>query len=257
MGTAHILEALQQVNSPCIAVMITSDKSYDNLEWTWGYRETDALGGKDPYSASKGGAELAIKTYFHSFFNTPQSKIKIGVGRAGNVIGGADWATDRIVPDCMRAWSQNQVVEIRRPNATRPWQHVLEPLSGYLVLGEYLQKEVQIHGEPYNFGPNTNQNFSVQELIHEMLPHWEGAQWKDTSDPHAPHEATLLKLCCDKALHQLAWSPVLNFQETAKMTVEWYRTFYENPHTDMYQYSIHQIEEFTELAKQRGIQWAQ
>ncbi len=153
IGTANILEALRGLDNDCIAVMITSDKCYDNVEWIWGYKETDALGGKDPYSASKGGAELMIKTYYHSYF-TKKPNIKISSVRAGNVIGGGDWAASRIVPDCFRAWDKGEKVVIRSPYATRPWQHVLEPLSGYLRTGEMLLNAPQaINGEAFNFGP--------------------------------------------------------------------------------------------------------
>ena len=146
LGTANLLNALRSLKKSVVAIMITSDKAYDNLEWVWGYRETDRLGGKDPYSASKGMAELVIRTYVESFFNSSDSNIRVGITRAGNVIGGGDWALDRIVPDCMRAWSLNKTVDIRSPQATRPWQHVLEPLSGYLALASELEKNKQFHG---------------------------------------------------------------------------------------------------------------
>jgi len=255
IGSAHILEALRQVNHPCNVVMITSDKCYDNVEWTWGYRETDALGGKDPYSASKGGAEFVIKTYAHSYFSDQNSPIKVAVGRAGNVIGGGDWAKDRIVPDCMRTWSQNQSVEIRNPVSTRPWQHVLEPLSGYLVLGQKLAENSKLNGEAFNFGPNPNQNYSVAHLIEEMQKHWSDGSWKDISNPENPHEANLLKLCCDKALHTLDWKSVMDFEETIRYTVDWYRHYYENPNEDIYGFTRTQIEEYTHLAKKRGLSW--
>ena len=169
IGSTSVLESLRELNKTVVAVMITSDKAYDNMEWVWGYRETDRLGGKDPYSASKGMAELAIRCYVESFFNLPDSNVKVGITRAGNVIGGGDWAKDRIVPDCMRAWSENRVVDIRSPNATRPWQHVLEPLSGYLVLAMELAMSPEVHGNAYNFGPPANQNHRVRELIDEMV----------------------------------------------------------------------------------------
>lgn len=169
IGSANVLDALRFLDKSVVAVMITSDKAYDNVEWVWGYRETDRLGGKDPYSASKGMAELAIRTYVDSFFNSPDSNVRVGITRAGNVIGGGDWAVDRIVPDCMTAWSQNKIVDIRSPDATRPWQHVLEPLSGYLLLGSQLYGSSDLHGEAYNFGPPANQNHSVRALIDKMM----------------------------------------------------------------------------------------
>ena len=155
IGTANVLEALRKLEKEVAVVMITSDKVYDNVEWVWGYRETDRLGGKDPYSASKAMAEIVIRTYVESYFNTEDSNVHIGIARAGNVIGGGDWALDRIVPDCMTAWSQDKVVDIRNPWATRPWQHVLEPLSGYLLLAAHLVLKTNKHGKPYNFGPST------------------------------------------------------------------------------------------------------
>jgi CDP-glucose 4,6-dehydratase len=257
MGTAHILEALRLVGQPCTAIMITSDKCYDNVEWTWGYRETDPIGGRDPYSASKGAAELVIKTYAQSYFASDSSPVKVAVGRAGNVIGGADWALDRIVPDCMSSWSQKKTVEIRNPGATRPWQHVLEPLGGYLLLGANLSNNALLNGEAYNFGPPSNQNYTVETLINEMGLHWDNIKWKDVSqkEDHV-HEAGLLKLCCDKALHSLRWEPVLNFQETVKFTVDWYRSFYENQSGDIYSLTIKQVREYLAAAEKRT-EWTQ
>lgn len=254
IGTMNILEALRQVNSPCCAVMITSDKCYDNLEWVWGYRETDALGGKDPYSASKGAAELVIKTYANSFFNKPESNVKASSARAGNVIGGGDWAQDRIVPDCMRAWSAGKPVQVRNLNATRPWQHVLEPLSGYLLLGERLYENPRLNGEPFNFGPQDNQSYTVGELIAQMQKSWHGKVDVVQNSNDKEKEATLLKLCCDKALNILSWQANLNFKETARFTVEWYRRFYEQTN-DVFNMTCDQIEEYVRLAESRQHTW--
>jgi len=171
VGTMNILEALRKLERPCVAVLITSDKCYDNVEWVWGYRETDRLGGKDIYSGSKGAAELVIRSYLHSFFQD-HHPVRLAIGRAGNVIGGGDWAKDRIVADCMRAWGEGRSVEIRSPNATRPWQHVLEPLSGYLSLGQALVQQSQLHGEAFNFGPRAGQNQTVVELLGALGQHW-------------------------------------------------------------------------------------
>ena len=168
MGTANILEALRIINSKCTVVMITSDKAYDNVEQVWGYKENDKMGGKDIYSGSKGAAELIIKSYYHSFFKSQNSNVKLSIARAGNVIGGGDWAKDRIVVDCMKAWSENKKVEIRAPKATRPWQHVLEPLSGYLNLGQELYNNPKLHGEAFNFGPRAEQNHTVEELLIDL-----------------------------------------------------------------------------------------
>ena len=256
MGTVHVLDALRHLKKPCVAVMITSDKCYDNKEWVWGYRETDVLGGKDPYSASKGAAELAIRAYIESVMRD-HSHIRLGIGRAGNVIGGGDWAEDRIVPDCVRAWSQGRSVEIRRPHATRPWQHVLEPLSGYLALAANLADSPRLHGEAFNFGPRAEQNYSVRTLLESLKTHWSDVVWQDTSDQKNQHyEAGLLKLNCDKALAQLNWQPTLNFEETVKLTAEWYKAFYHNPERCILDVTLQQLTYYIEMAKQKGIAWA-
>jgi len=257
MGSANVLNALRTLEKQVVAVMITSDKAYDNVEWVWGYRETDRLGGKDPYSASKGMAELAIRSYIESCFNTPDSNVRVGITRAGNVIGGGDWARDRIVPDCMKAWSCNEGVDIRSPWATRPWQHVLEPLSGYLLLGAELQHRADKHGEAYNFGPPAQQNHTVQELIDEMAKYWDNVRWNDISQSQNHlHEANLLKLNCDKALFDLKWLPTLQFEETVRLTVEWYKAYYQGATESMYGLTRDQIDEFMQLAQQRQIDWA-
>ena len=254
IGSANILDSLRSLDKPVTVVMITSDKAYDNVEWIWGYRETDRLGGKDPYSASKGMAELAIRSFVQSFFNEPDSNVRVGITRAGNVIGGGDWAVDRIVPDCISAWSKNEVVEIRNPCATRPWQHVLEPLSGYLVLATELANKHDLKGEAYNFGPAASQNNSVGELIEEMSKYWDNVKWNDTSNEKIHrHEAGLLKLNCDKALVDLNWRSTLKFKETVKMTVEWYKYYYQNNGKLMFDFSMSQIDEYTELAKTRAL----
>ena len=257
IGTANVLDALRVLNKKVVAVMITSDKAYDNVEWVWGYRESDRLGGKDPYSASKGIAELVIRTYIKSFFDSTNSNVLVGITRAGNVIGGGDWAKDRIVPDCMNSWLNNKVVDIRNPDATRPWQHVLEPLSGYLLLAKTLADTGENHGEAYNFGPSSNQNYPVRRLIDEMKLHWNQVQWNDISkSENHLHEAELLKLNCDKILSDLNWRSTLQFEETVKMTVEWYKTYYQNINSSMYDFTISQIEDYTNLAKYRDIEWA-
>jgi CDP-glucose 4,6-dehydratase len=161
IGTMNILESIRMLNRKVTAIMITSDKVYDNVEWIWGYKESDVIGGKDPYSASKGLAELILKSYFHSYFNTKQSKVRICIARAGNVIGGGDWAANRIVPDSMKAWAKNNPVILRNPESTRPWQHVLEPIGGYLLLGSLLYQDLKLNGEAFNFGPNDEADHSV------------------------------------------------------------------------------------------------
>lgn len=254
LGTLYLLEAARRLKKQCSIVLITSDKAYDNVEWTWGYRENDRLGGKDPYSASKGAAELIIRSYVQSFFNAPESSVRLAVTRAGNVIGGGDWAIDRIVPDIARAWADGQVAQIRNPAATRPWQHVLEPLSGYLLLGARLATDHKYHGEAFNFGPKAENNFCVADLIQEISKSWPGGAWNDGSLKNQAHEAQLLKLNCDKALHLLGWQPTLSFSETAKLTAEWYREYYAAPEL-ISKVSERQIDWYEQLARERSQVW--
>lgn len=225
-GTVNVLDALRRLDCPCAAVFVTTDKCYENREWFYGYREEDPLGGHDPYSSSKAAAEIAIQSYRRSYFqNHP---IRIASARAGNVIGGGDWAMDRIVPDCIRNLQQNRPIALRNPDATRPWQHVLEPLSGYLwlaaVLAGYGKASLNGH-QPcaaFNFGPGPDANRPVVELVKELLKHWPG-QWEDARNPHAVHEAGLLQLCADKARNELKWAPVWRFEEAVAQTARWYR----------------------------------
>jgi len=254
LGTLNLLEALRPLGKNCTAVLITSDKCYENVEWVWGYRETDALGGPDPYSASKGVAELVIRSHVKSFF-PKDGAVRIAVGRAGNVIGGGDWAQDRVIPDCVRSWAKGNSVQLRNPLATRPWQHVLEPLSGYLALATELHKNPELHGEPFNFGPLMHKNHTVLELVQEMSEHWDQVHWEDVSDTkEQPYESGLLKLNCDKALHHLNWQAILSFQETVRMTAEWYRSYYENP-SKIRDVTFSQIEEYEAISQSKGIQW--
>ncbi|MBA3018804.1 CDP-glucose 4,6-dehydratase [Patescibacteria group bacterium] len=255
LGTLNVLECMRQCPSVQAGVIITSDKCYRNLDWTWGYRENDILGGKDPYSASKGCAELIIYSYINSFF---QEGARVASARAGNVIGGGDWAEDRVVPDAVRAWSQEKSVVIRRPNATRPWQHVLEPLSAYLWIGaKLLKKDTAAAGQAFNFGPDASVNKSVEQLISSMAKHWLGADWKvGRADATNQKESTLLKLCCDKALNLLNWKAILSFEETAAMTMEWYRTYYGHGKDHMLSLTDSQIEEYSSKACAKGLPWA-
>lgn len=255
-GTLHVLEALRKIKKKCSAVIITSDKCYDNVEWVWGYREPDSLGGPDPYSASKGAAELAIRSYIKSYFPRETSQIRIASARAGNVIGGGDWAVDRIIPDCVKAWSNDDLVELRNPFATRPWQHVLEPLSGYLNLAVGLSEWADLHGEPFNFGPQAQQNHSVLELVQQMALYWDKVRWKDVSESeNGPYESGLLKLNCDKALHYLNWHAVMGFEDTVRMTAEWYGAYYQNP-SEISDCTRNQITDYTRIANQKGLSWA-
>jgi CDP-glucose 4,6-dehydratase len=257
MGTLNVLEALRKLANECTAVMITSDKCYDNVEWVWGYRENDALGGPDPYSASKGAAELVIKSHVKSFFPKGKSKVRIASARAGNVIGGGDWSVDRIVPDCVKAWSEGKVVELRNPHATRPWQHVLEPLSGYLALATELSLNPDLHGEAFNFGPQAQQNKSVLELVKSMANTWDKVKWEDVSGTtKGPYESGLLKLNCDKALHLLNWHAVMDFEQTVKFTTEWYRNYY-NDKASITDFTNSQINSYREVATNKGMPWVE
>jgi CDP-glucose 4,6-dehydratase len=257
LGTLHVLEALRKLDKNCAAVIITSDKCYDNVEWVWGYRETDAMGGPDPYSASKGAAELAIKSHIKSYFPKENSKVRIASARAGNVIGGGDWAADRIVPDCVKAWSKGDVVELRNPHSTRPWQHVLEPLSAYLTLAIALSKRDELHGQSFNFGPQVQQNHSVLDLVQQMALHWAQVRWQDISkSTSGPYESGLLKLNCDKALHFLHWHAVMGFDDTVRMTAEWYRAYYQKK-KQIASTTNAQISAYTTIARQQSLEWAQ
>ena len=254
MGSTNILEAIRIYERPIKAVIITSDKVYQNMEWEKGYVEEDIIGGKDPYSASKGMTELMITSYIEAFFKNSNKEKRIAIARAGNVIGGGDWAKDRLVPDCIRAWAKNESVNIRYPSSTRPWQHVLEPISGYLTLGADLYLRTVNHAEAFNFGPKKNQDHSVKELIDEIKKHWNTVNWKDISKSEAHHhEAGLLKLNCQKAQDKLDWFPVLDFKETIKFTIDWYKDYYDNPKKNMQHISNYQIEEYCEIAKSSSI----
>lgn len=256
MGMVNILECIRTRPWIEVAVLITSDKAYRNDEWCWGYRETDILGGHDPYSGSKSCAELVAHSYFQSFLR--HTSTRIATTRAGNVIGGGDWADDRVVPDCVRAWSKGESVALRSPQATRPWQHVLEPLSGYLWLGAHMwQKTKGLNGEAFNFGPDSHVNQTVAELLGDMADRWRGVQWDVPEGcEHGGHEATLLKLSCDKALFRLNWRPVLQFPETVAFTVDWYRNWHEGKQ-DIYDYSVDQIKYYCDLAQVRQMSWVQ
>ena len=229
MGSLHLLEALKPLQHFCSVVMVTTDKVYENREWPYGYREPDRLGGYDPYSASKAGTEIAIASWRSSFCGAASHQtpyLRVATARAGNVIGGGDWATDRIVPDAMRCLGLGEAIPVRNPNATRPWQHVLEPLCGYLQLAEALTIQSSPPCEAFNFGPSLDSNRSVRQLVTSILEHWPG-EWLDQSDPSAPHEANLLHLQIDKARHLLGWKPCWDYSVTLARTVGWYRAVHE------------------------------
>jgi CDP-glucose 4,6-dehydratase len=265
MGTANVLEAARLAadsDRPCAVVAITTDKCYENREWVHSYREEDPMGGYDPYSASKGAAELVIASYRRSFFSAAGSSVRLASARAGNVIGGGDWALDRIVPDCIRALGKGASIPVRNKVATRPWQHVLEPLSGYLMLGAALacpqvsglKFQASSYASAFNFGPALASNRTVAELVQEILQHWPG-RWEDKSDPNALHEAKLLNLATDKAHHLLGWSPAWSFAETIAHTVGWYREA-AAPGADIQALTSGQIAAYTASARAAGLAWA-
>jgi len=231
MGTVHLLEAVRQAGGVRVIVCITSDKCYENREWFWGYREIDPMGGHDPYSSSKGCAELVIAAYRNSYFPRQEYQrhgVALASARAGNVIGGGDWADDRLVPDIMRAILEDRPVIIRSPNAIRPWQHVLEPLNGYLCLAEKLWESGSELAEGWNFGPDDEDAQPVSWVVERLVDLWgETARWRLDSVQH-PHEATYLKLDCSKAKQLLAWTPKLDLSATLQWIVEWYRGYTQN-----------------------------
>jgi CDP-glucose 4,6-dehydratase len=253
MGTVNFWEAVRATPSVKAAVNVTTDKCYDNKEWVWGYRENDAMGGKDPYSASKGCSELITNAYLESFFKT-EGTCNIASARAGNVIGGGDWAADRIVPDYFRAAKKGEKLTIRNPYATRPWQHVLEPLSGYLALAASLYEDGENFSGGWNFGPDDVAHYSVKDLIDEMLPFGNTYGYQIPDDLVKPHEATLLKLDISKAVNSLKWKPVLSFKETAKFTFDGYQADLERD-GNTYQNRLIQIQEYSQKAGEKGIYW--
>ena len=286
MGTVNVLDAIRGLDQPCTVVAITTDKCYENREWLHSYREEDPLGGYDPYSASKAAAEMVIAAYRRSFFT--DAPVRLASARAGNVIGGGDWAVDRIVPDCVRALQRGEPIPVRNRVATRPWQHVLEPLSGYLWLGARLA-ESDFRGQPvrrslgeggrseisgqrsadgdsqlsalnaqlssaFNFGPELSSNRTVLELVQEVLAHWPG-KWEDRSDPAAVHEAKLLNLAIDKAHHLLDWKPVWSFERTIATTMQWYRAVNESP-AGAAEITRKQISDYIDSAHESRVAWA-
>ncbi len=254
IGSAHVLEALRSVDWPVTVVMITSDKAYDNVETAVSYRESDRLGGRDPYSASKAMAELVTRAYVASFLQPPASGVRVVIGRAGNVIGGGDWAADRIVPDCVRAWSRGAAIDVRRPGATRPWQHVLESLSGYLTVAARASVDATLHGEAFNFGPSPEENHTVRELIAELSVHWSGARSKEVpAVDEELHEAGQLRLNCEKARRILCWQATLEFREAVRITAAWYDAFYRGE--SMRPITRAQISDYTLAAQRLGQRW--
>ncbi len=226
IGTANILNCINKLKNKSTSVIITSDKCYENLSLIRGYRENDRLGGHDPYSASKASAEIVFKSYFNSILKK-NKKIRIATARAGNVIGGGDWSSDRLIPDCVRAWAMDKKVLIRSPNSTRPWQHVLEPLSGYIALSYYLEKNNKINGNSFNFGPKFNEVATVKKVLKLSNRYWKNSKFEIYNEKFFS-EDNLLKLNSVKAENILKWKKILNLEKTLKLTMNWYKEFYEN-----------------------------
>ncbi len=245
MGTVHLLEAVKQVGGVKAVVNITSDKCYENREWIWGYRENEAMGGYDPYSNSKGCAELVASSYRQSFFNEDKYQehgCALASVRAGNVIGGGDWADDRLIPDMLNAFSKEKSVEIRSPHAIRPWQHVLEPLSGYITIAEHLYEQGPDYAEAWNFGPSEEDAKPVRWIVDKLVEQWgDKASWYLSEGEH-PHEAHYLKLDCSKAKMRLNWQPVWKLDETLSRIVRWQKAWLEGQ--DIKQYTINEIKEY-------------
>lgn len=231
IGAANLLEACRGVESIKAIVVVTTDKCYENREWYHGYRENDRLGGYDPYSASKAGAEIVTSSYRDSFFNLRDydktHQTLLATARAGNVIGGGDWSVDRLIPDIIRATTKNETTIIRNPNATRPWQHVLEPLYGYLLLGQKLLEGKKEFAEAWNFGPSIESNRTVDDVLKSSKKNWDSINYKVESDTENPHEANLLMLDCAKAYHKLHWKPKWDFDTTLSKTISWYKSYYD------------------------------
>ncbi|MPM83565.1 CDP-glucose 4,6-dehydratase [bioreactor metagenome] len=245
MGTINIMEAIRTTDSVKVAVMITTDKCYDNNETLEGFVETDPFGGYDPYSSSKGACEVAIQSWRRSFFNPSEygkkHTVSLASVRAGNVIGGGDWALDRIIPDCIRALEDGRVIDIRSPKAVRPWEHVLEPLSGYLILAQKMWDNPSDYCEGWNFGPETNSILTVWKVASAIVENFGYGELKDASDHNAPHEANLLLLNINKAKSRLGWRPRLDAKGTVALTVDWYKR-YKNE--NVYNLCLEEINEF-------------
>lgn len=256
LGTVRLLEAVRATGLACPVIVVTSDKCYENRGWEWGYRENDPLGGHDVYSMSKAATELVVQSWRRCFFQTDTRLGLLATVRAGNVIGGGDYAADRIVPDCVRALLAGQPVPVRNPHATRPWQHVLDCLSGYLWLGARLaapEREARL-ADAINFGPDARSNQPVAALVTELLRHWPG-EWRDESRPGAPHEASFLHLDTDRAAQWLGWHPAWSFADAVRETARWYHARHVGS-ADMRAFSLAQIDDFTAAAAARDLTWA-
>jgi len=231
IGTANLLDAVRFLDKPCTIVCITTDKVYENNEWHYPYRETDRLGGYDPYSASKAAAEIIINSFRNSFFNTKDyftHRKSLAVARAGNVIGGGDWAKDRIIPDIVKALNNNAIIKVRNPKAVRPWQHVIEPLGGYLLLAQKLTEDPVKYADAWNFGPMQDDTFTVENLVNEAIAIWGNGEFENIKSISQPHEASLLKLDINKAINELGWKPKWNAKRSIMETILFYKSINQN-----------------------------
>ena len=246
IGTLNVLEAVRETKSVRVVIIVTSDKCYENKEWVYGYRENDPLGGYDPYSSSKACAELVVEAYRNSFFNPKNygkgHQVALATVRAGNVIGGGDWQVDRLIPDCVRALSKGKPIKIRNPNAIRPWQHVLEPLSGYLILAQKMWEEPTKYCEAWNFGPYEKDIATVKEIVEKVINLWGKGKYEVESDTQF-HEAGLLRLDISKAMIKLGWYPKWNLDIALEKTIKWYKMFYKGKE-DMLRYSLQEIKSY-------------
>ena len=242
MGTVHVLESTRAIDAACATVVVTTDKCYENKEWAWGYRENEPMGGYDPYSNSKGCAELVTSAYRQSYFSSPNSINKVASARAGNVIGGGDWSEDRLIPDAIKAFEANEPLMIRNPLATRPWQYVLEPLSGYLILAKALYEQGSFFASGWNFGPRDEDNRSVKEVVELMISGWNAAAFWGQEDAEQPHEANLLKLDCSKARTQLGWMPKWGLEVATEKIVQWQKAY--QAEENMQEVSLLQINQY-------------
>jgi CDP-glucose 4,6-dehydratase len=258
VGTANLLEAIRKAPSVQVCIVVTSDKCYRNREWEFSYREDDELGGTDPYSASKACAELVVDAYRKSFLSDKRGRsVGLASARAGNVIGGGDWAKDRIIPDCILALRAGETIKVRNPQAMRPWQYVLESLSGYLWLATRLWHDPEAYSEAWNFGPVSDDWHSVRDLAEMVISAWGSGTWVDASDPSALHEAGLLRLSIDKAQARLGWLPTWRLHDAIQQTVAWYKLFYASSAPEqLLQACEASIEAYTAEAHTRGLEWA-
>ena len=248
-GTLSLLESLKYIKKKVVVVLITSDKSYRNLELNRGYKESDLLGGEDPYSGSKGATELLISSYVKSYFNDKSCKISIAVARAGNVIGGGDWSPDRLIPDCIKSWSKNKKVLIRNPNSTRPWQHVMEVIYGYMLLAINLNNNKKLHGEAFNFGPSLKDKMRVIDVVKKMKINWKNVSWKVTNNKKFK-ESKLLQLNSNKSKKILKWNCILNSKQTIKLVTYWYKKFYNMENLE--NITKNQIKAYEDLLKKKN-----